>query len=150
MSVVFGANRLEELIWRVSELDFDKSDLQRLSELVDEKLYDLLLVGVQHASYNNRDFILEPDLPLTKGLRESMQDFELYEEELEIEPVLEQLATYPQLDREPSQEVIDLLPDLVGTLIMVTTRLMPVLDPGISNPGTETWNRVIETMDLLI
>lgn len=150
MSVVFGANRLEELIWRVSELDFDKSDLQRLSELVDEKLYDLLLVGVRHASYNNRDFILEPDLPLTKGLRESMQDFELYEEELEIEPVLEQLATYPQLDREPSQEVIDLLPDLVGTLIMVTTRLMPVLDPGISNPGTETWNRVIETMDLLI
>lgn len=150
MSVVFGANRLEELVWRVSEVELDKSDLQRLSEFVGDKLYDLLLVGVQHASYNDRDLIMEPDLPLTRGLRESMQDFELYEEEVDIEPILEQLATYPQLEREPSQEVIDLLPEIVGTLIMVTTQLMTVVDPGISNPDSETWDRVTETMNLLI
>jgi len=150
MSVVFGANRLEELVWRVSEVELDKSDLERLSEFVDEKLYDLLLVGVQHASYNDRDVIMEPDLPLTRGLRESMQDFELYEEEVDIEPILEQLATYPQLEREPSQEVIDLLPEIVGTLIMVTTQLMTVVDPGISNPDSQTWDRVTETMNLLI
>ena len=150
MSVVFGAQRLEELVWRMSELELDKSDLQRLSDLVDEKLYHLLLTGVRHASYNNRDFIMEPDLPLTKGLRESMQDFELYEEEVEIQPILEQLATYPQLEREPSQQVIDMLPDLVGTLIMVTTQLMTIIHPEISNPNDETWDRVTETMDLLI
>jgi hypothetical protein len=150
MSVVFGANRLEELVWRVSEVELDKSDLQRLSEFIGDKLYDLLLVGVQHASYNDRDLIMEPDLPLTRGLRESMQDFELYEEEVDIEPILEQLATYPQLEREPSQEVIDLLPEIVGTLITVTTQLMTVVDPGISNPDSETWDRVTETMNLLI
>jgi hypothetical protein len=150
MSVVFGANRLEELVWRVSEVELDKSDLQRLSEFIGDKLYDLLLVGVQHASYNDRDLIMEPDLPLTRGLRESMQDFELYEEEVDIEPILEQLATYPQLEREPSQEVIDLLPEIVGTLITVTTQLMTVVDPGISNPDSETWDRVAETMNLLI
>lgn len=150
MSVVFGANRLEELVWRVSDVELDKNDLQRLSDFVGDKLYDLLLVGVRHASYNNRDLIMEPDLPLTRGLRESMQDFELYEEEVDIEPILEQLATYPQLEREPSQEVIDLLPEIVGTLIMVTTQLMTVVDPGISNPDSETWDRVTETMNLLI
>jgi len=150
MSVVFGANRLEELVRRVSEIELDKSDLERLSDFVDEKLYDLLLVGVQHASYNDRDLIMEPDLPLTRGLRESMQDFELYEEEVDIEPILEQMATYPQLEREPSQEVIDLLPEIAGTLIMVTTQLMTVVDPGISNPDSETWDRVRDTMDLLI
>jgi len=150
MSVIFGAQRLEQLVWRVSELELDKSDLERLSDLASEKLHDLLLSGVRHASYNNRDLIMEPDLPLTKGLRESMQDFQLYEEELEIEPVLEELATYPQMERKPSQEVIDMLPDLVGTLIMVTAQLMTIVDPGISNPDAETWDRVTETMELLI
>lgn len=150
MSVVFGANRLEELVRRVSGLDFDKSDLKRLSDLVDDKLYDLLLIGVRHASYNNRDLIMEPDLPLTKGLRESMQDFELYQEELAIEAVLEELAAYPVLDREPSQEVVDMLPHLLGTLIMVTTQLMKVVEPGVTNPTARTWDRVKETMDLLI
>ena len=150
MSVVFGANRLEELVRRVSGLVFDKSDLQRLSDLVDDKLYDLLLVGVQHASYNNRDLIMEPDLPLTRGLRENMEDFALYEEELEVAPILEDLTSYPMLEREPSQEVIDLLPELGGTLIVVTTQLITVMEPDVSNPTAETWERVIEAMDLLI
>lgn len=150
MSVIFGANRLEELVGLVSGLDLDKSDLQRLSDLVSDKLYDLLLVGVQHASYNNRDLILEPDLPLTRGLRESMQDFELYEEELDIDQILEQLATYPLLEREPSQEVIDLLPDIIGTLILVTAQLMTVVDPDVANPDDETWDRTAEALDLLI
>ncbi len=150
MSVVFGANRLEELVLSVSGLSFDKSDMQRLSDLVDDKLYDLLLIGVRHASYNNRDLIMEPDLPLTKGLRESMQNFELYEEELRVEPVLEELATYPLLEREPSQEVVDLLPELMGTLIMVTTQLIRIVDPEVTNPTAETWRRVREAMDLII
>ncbi len=150
MSVVFGANRLKELGSRVSGLTLDKSDLRRLSDLVTDKLQDLLLVGVRHASYNNRDLIMEPDLPLTRGLRESMQDFEVYEQELNVQPILEQLATYPVLEREPSQEVIDLLPSLVGTLIMVTLQLVLVVDPGVSNPDSETWDRVAEAMDLLI
>ncbi len=150
MSVVFGANRLEELVRSVSGLSFDKSDLQRLSDLVDDKLYDLLLIGVRHASYNNRDMIMEPDLPLTKGLRESMQIFELYEEELRVEPILEELTAYPLLEREPSQEVVDLLPQLVGTLIMVTAQLIRIVDPEVTNPTAETWDRVREAMDLMI
>lgn len=141
---------MEELVRRVSGLVFDKSDLQRLSDLVDDKLYDLLLVGVQHASYNNRDLIMEPDLPLTRGLRENMEDFALYEEELEVAPILEDLTSYPMLEREPSQEVIDLLPELAGTLIVVTTQLITVMEPDVSNPTAETWERVIEAMDLLI
>jgi len=150
MGVVFGANRLEEFVLRVSDVELDKGDLERLSSFVNDKLHELLLVGVRHAGYNNRDLIMAADLPITKGLQESMQDFELYEEELEIESILDQLATYPMMDREPSQEVIDMLPSLVGTLIMVTTQLMTVVDPGVENPGGETWERVTETMDLLV
>ena len=150
MAVIFGANRLEQLVRRVSDVELDKSDLERLSALVSEKLHDLLLVGVRHGGYNNRDLIMRPDLPITRGLQESMQEFKVYDEALEIDPVLEQLATYPLMDRQPSQEVIDMLPDLVGTLIMVTAQLMTVVDPGVSNPDTETWERVTQILALLI
>jgi len=150
MAVVFGANRLENLVRRVADVEMDKSDLERLSSFATDKLHDLLIVGVRHAGYNNRDLMMEPDLPITKGLQESMQKFELYQELLDVEPILEQLATYPLLDREPSQEVIDLLPTLLGTLMMVTAQLMTIVDPGVRNPTTETWERVTETMDLLI
>lgn len=150
MGVVFGANRLEEFVLRVSDVELDKSDLDRLSSFVSDRLHDLLIVGVRNAGYNNRDLIMAADLPITKGLQESMQDFELYEKELDIESILDQLATYPMMDREPSQEVIDMLPSLMGTLIMVTTQLMTVVDPGVENPGSETWERVTETMDLLV
>ena len=150
MSDIFGANRLDELVRRMSALTLDSNDLDRLKEFVDEKVYDLLLVGVQNASYNNRDLIMERDLPLTRGLRESMEDFALYEEELDVEPILEQLATRPLLEREPSEKVIDLLPELFGTLMMVTVQLMSIVDPDVSNPDTETWDRVTETMELLI
>lgn len=150
MADIFGANRLNELVGRMSGLRFDRNDLDRLTDLVDEKLYDLLLVGVRNASYNGRDLIMEPDLPLTRGLRDSMEDFALYKERVDVEPILEQLATHPLLEREPSQEVTDLLPELFGTLMMVTVELMPTVDPGVDNPDDDTWGRVRETMDLLI
>jgi hypothetical protein len=150
MSGVFGANRLDELVRRMSGLTMDSNDLDRLTEFVNGKLYDLLLIGVQNASHNNRDLVVERDLPLTRGLRESMKDFVLYEEKLDIESILEQLATRPLLEREPSQQVVDLLPDLFGTLMMVTLELMPIVDPGVANPDDETWERVTATMDLLI
>jgi hypothetical protein len=147
---IFGAKRLEELVWRASEIDLDRSDLKRLSDLVGDKLNDLLIIGVQHASYNNRDLIMEADLPLTMGLREGMQDFGLYEEELEIKPILEHLTTYPLLAREPSQEVVELLPELVGALIMVVNRLMKVVNPDVSNPTTEIWDKVEPALDLTL
>lgn len=150
MSEAFGVNRLDELVRRMSGLTVDRNDLDRLTDLVDEKLYDLLLVGVRNASYNGRDLIMEPDLPLTRGLRDSMEDFTLYKERVDVEPILEQLATRPLLEREPSQQVIDLLPDMFGTLMMVTLELMPIVDPGLENPDDDTWGRVREAMDLLI
>ena len=60
--------RLEEFLRRSAGLDIDKSDMERLIDLTGRKLNDLLVIAVRSASYNNRDIIAEPDLPLTKGL----------------------------------------------------------------------------------
>lgn len=45
MSVIFGAKQSEELVRHMSEVNLDKSDLQRLTDFVSEKPYDLLLIG---------------------------------------------------------------------------------------------------------
>lgn len=73
--MIIGDNRLKDFLRRSAGIDIDKSDTKRLADLIGAKLYDLLLIGVRNASYNDRDVIMEPDLPLTKGFLERRQDF---------------------------------------------------------------------------
>ncbi len=150
MSMIVGAKRLELLLRRVAGLNVDKSDLKRLSDLIGQKLNDLLVIGVRNAGYNDRDIVMEPDLPLTKGLLETLRQFREYEEEIELAPILEHLATYPPLERELSEDVQQLLPDLVGALILVAARLVKVIDPHVVNPDPDLWNRVQQAMDLTL
>lgn len=150
MSDVIGAKRLEALLRRVAGLNVDKNDIKRLTDLVGRKLNDLLVVGVRNASYNGRDIVMEPDLPITKGLQESLRQFRELEEEIELQPILDHLATYPPLERELSDDVVNMLPDLVGTLILVAARLMKTIEPDVVNPDTEMWERVEQAMDLTL
>ncbi len=150
MSDVIGAQKLRILLRRSAGLTVDKSDVKRLTDLVGRKLNDLLVMGVRNATYNGRDIVMEPDLPITLGLRKSLRLFQELEEEIELEPVLEHLATYPPLERDLSDEVVQLLPDLVGALIFVAARLMKTIEPDVVNPDTEMWQRVEEAMDLTL
>ncbi len=148
--MIVGVHKMEKLFREAASLDVDKNDLKRLSDLVGKKLNDLLIIGVRNASYNARDLIMEPDLPLTKGFLETMQGFRKLESELELQPILDHLAQYPPLEREPSADVLELLPDIVGTLIVVAARTMKVMDPKVVNPDTEMWDRVAQIMDLTL
>ncbi len=150
MSDVIGAQRLRILLRRIAGLTVDKSDLKRLSDLVGRKLNDLLVIGVRNASYNARDIVMEPDLPITLGLRKSLRLFRELEEEIELQPVLEHLTRYPPLELDLSDEVVQLLPDLVGALIFVAAQLMKTMEPNVVNPDTEMWERVEKAMDLTL
>jgi hypothetical protein len=57
-------------------LDVDKSDLKRYNEFVNHKLYDMFLMARVAARSNARDVIEPYDLPITKGLQESMREFD--------------------------------------------------------------------------
>ena len=105
MSDIMAVSRFERLFRRTAGLDVDKNDLRRLTEFLDQKLYDLLIVSQAAAKSNGRDVIRPRDLPLTKGLQESMHAFRELDEELELAPILEQLAKLPQLDLEYDEEV---------------------------------------------
>ena len=60
--MIMGYTRMKEFLRRSTGVDIDKSDMDRL-DLIGKKLNDLLVIGVRNASYNNRDIVMEPDLP---------------------------------------------------------------------------------------
>lgn len=148
--MLMGYTRMKEFLRRSAGIEIDKSDMDRLSDLIGRELNDLLVIGVRNASYNNRDIIMEPDLPLTKGILERRQEFRRYEESIDLKPILEHLATYPPLERTLSLEVEAMLPELVGTLAMIAGRAMKIIDPDVKNPGSELWDRVLHLMELML
>jgi Domain of unknown function (DUF1931) len=148
--MIIGYTRLKAFLRRSAGLDIDKSDMDRLTDLIGGKLNDLLVIGVRNASYNNRDIVMEPDLPLTKGILEHIKIFRRYEEEIDLKPILDHLATYPPLERTLSLDVEAMLPELVGTLAMLAGQAMKIIDPDVKNPDSEMWERVLRLMDLLL
>lgn len=148
--MIIGYNRLKKFLHRSAGLEIDKSDMKRLSEVIGSKLNDLLVIGVRNASYNDRDIVIEPDLPLTKGFLERMQAFRRYDEQIGLRPILQHLATYPPLERALSAGVEEMLPELVGTLAMLAGQTMKILDPDLKNPDTAMWERAFSLMKLLL
>ena len=98
---VMGVSRFERFFRAAAGLDVDKNDLRRYYEFIDAKLYDLLLIGQARAEANGRDIIEPPDLPITKGLQESIHQFRELNEEIEVEPILELLAAAATGPRRP-------------------------------------------------
>ena len=135
--MVIGSKRLEEFLRRSAGLNIDTSDVERLTDLMGRKLNDLLVIGVRNASYNNRDIIMEPDLPLTKGFLERLDDLRRYDESIELTPILAHLAAYPPLERTMSPEVEVMLPALMGTLALLAGQAMKIIDPEVKNPSPD-------------
>ncbi|MDM7323617.1 MAG: DUF1931 family protein [Thermus sp.] len=140
----------EKLFRQSAGLDVDKNDLKRLSDFLRNKIYDLLVVAERHAKYNGRDIILEPDLPLTKGLQETLKAFRALDTALELKPVLDTLATLPPLDLEISEDARNLLPEIAGALVVAYARVLKELDPKMKNPQTEHHERAEGIFNLLL
>jgi Domain of unknown function (DUF1931) len=49
-----------------------------------------------------------------------------------------------------SLDVEAMLPDLVGTLAMLSGQAMKIIDPEVKNPGGDLWDRVLRLMELLL
>jgi hypothetical protein len=148
--MIMGYTRMREFLRRSAGIDIDKSDMDRLSDLIGRKLNDLLVIGVRNASYNKRDIVMEPDLPLTKGILDHIRVFRRYEEAIDLKPILDHLATYPPLERTLSLDVEATLPDIAGTLAMLAGQAIKIIDPEVKNPGSDMWDRVFGLMELLL
>ncbi|MFB9469723.1 DUF1931 family protein [Nonomuraea salmonea] len=147
---VIAISRFEHFFRAAAGLDVDKSDLKRYSDFVNRKLYDMLVVAEAAAKSNRRDIIEFWDLPITKGLQESMHDFRDLNEELELAPILAELSALPPLDLSLSEETESRLPSVAGGVSVALAKALTIVHPTLKNPATEQWERVTRLFDLLL
>jgi len=83
MARVVGFKKLETVFKKAAGIDLDKSKAEKITDIVEKKFHDLLLIAVEKAGYNKRDIIVESDMPITKGFEESLRQFKELEEEVD-------------------------------------------------------------------
>ena len=148
--MVMGVAQFERLFRHAAGLDIDKSDLRRLEDFINEELHGLLLMAQRLAKMNGRDVITEADVPLTKGLQESMHQFRELNEDVPVKGILEKLAKLPPLDLAIGEDVEEMLPDLAGGMVISLAKVFKVIDPDMKNPQTEHWEKVKRIYELLV
>lgn len=147
---VMSVARFERFFRLAASLDVDKSDIKRYQDFVNQKIYDLMLIAQGTAKANGRDIILPRDIPVTKGLQESVHAFRELDQELDLAPLLEQVLILPPLDRGLAEETLDGLPQLVGGLSLALARTFKIIDPALKNPNTQAWEQAFEIFNLLL
>ena len=147
---VMAVSKFERFFRLAASLDVDKNDIKRYADFVNQKIYDLLLMGVATAKANDRDIVEPWDLPITKGLQESIHLFKELDESIELRPILDHLTAPPPLALSYSEETEAKLPDLVGGLSVALARTFKIIDPDLKNPQTVHWQRSFEIFDLLL
>jgi hypothetical protein len=150
MVPVMTVTKFERFFRAAAGLDVDKKDLKRYSDFVNQKTYDMLLRGKAAATENGRDIIQPSDLPITKGLQETIQQFRRLDEELELKSILEYIAELPPLNLTYSYETEQRLPSIVGGLSLALARTFTIIDPELKNPSTKHWERAFRIFDLLL
>ncbi|MEU8223656.1 DUF1931 family protein [Kribbella sp. NPDC048915] len=147
---VMAVHRFERFFRAAAGLDVDKDDLKRYSDFISDKLHDLLVIGEGTAKANGRDIVQPRDLPITKGLQESIHAFREIDEEIELQPILAQLAKYAPFDVTVSEETESRLPEVVGGLSVALARTFKIIDPEVKNPQAAHWEDVFQIFGLLL
>src|SRR6187397_2619753 len=96
--VVVGVVPFERFFRQAADLDVDKADVKRYESFVRDKIADMLTIAQARARADQRDVIESRDLPITKGLQESIHRFRTLELAADVRPMLAGIATRPQLD----------------------------------------------------
>lgn len=145
-----GVAAFERFFREAASLDVDKADIARYEDFVRVKVADLLIVAQAKASADDRDVIELRDLPITKGLQETIHAFRRFDASGEFRRLLEQVTVRPPLDRAVSDEVDAALPEVAGGLSLALGRTFPIIDPDLRNPQTHHWERAIRVFNLLL
>jgi hypothetical protein len=147
---IMGVPQFERFFREAASLDVDKMDIDRFDDFVNDKIAHLVIRGEAVAKANSRDVIEPWDLPITKGLQENVHRFREMDAAIDLEPILERLTGWPQLQTELSEETRAELPSLAGGVAVALARSFKLVDPAVKNPAPEHWQRSFELFDLLL
>jgi Domain of unknown function (DUF1931) len=145
-----GIARFERFFRQTAGIDIDKSDVRRFDDFVNDRIYALLLRAVATARANGRDVVQPQDIPITKGIQEAMHAFRALDQEVELDPILEQLTRRPPLDLAYSDETKDELPHLAGGLAVALARTFPIIDEDLKTLQPHHWDKAGRVFDLLL
>lgn len=147
---VEGTHQIERFFRSAAGLQVDKEDLRRYYNFVDQKVADLLLAAQHTAKANDRVRVELRDLPITKGLQESIHAFEALDLDIGLERILERNVPEPPFDLPSSDEVDAHLPVIAGGLSLAIARTFKIIDPQTKHPATEQWERAFQIFHLLL
>jgi hypothetical protein len=147
---VMNVPTFESFFRTAAGLDVDKSDVKRYNDFVNEQIYDLLIIAQAKAKANTRDVIEPHDLPVAKGLQECIHRFRRLDEEIGLEPILEDLVARPQLDLTLGEETQAELPGIAGGVSLALADAFKIIDPNLKNPQTAQWERAFRLFDLVL
>ena len=145
-----GIAKFERLFRKAAQLDVDQEDIVRCEDFINRKLFDLLLMAQATAKWNSRIIIEPQDLPVTKGLQESIQAFKRINAELELMQILGHKVERPTLDLAIGYETDERLPEVAGGLTYALAKTFVIIKPELKNPQTEHWNQAFRLFDLLM
>jgi hypothetical protein len=132
-SAVLGFIWLHDLIERATGLDLDEKQVTEVTRLADRKIYDLFDVAEENAAANGRTRILRHDLPLTKGLRRSIEDATRFAGGIDAEAILTFLASSGVRARVDEGIQSD-VPRLMAALLILSSRIIALLEPKSLSP----------------
>lgn len=147
MADIMGGRKLERLAHEVARLDVDKTDIKRLIEFMNTRMTELMIVGQAHAKDNGRDIIQPQNLPIAKGLEANIKAFRDINVELEVAPIPEKLADVPDLHMAFCEATQAYLPQVLGGLSVSLAKVVKAIDPEVSNPQTEHWDKAREVFN---
>lgn len=149
MSRPAGIPVFERFFRTVASIQTDKSDSRWFREFVDQQIDDIAIAGRNSARSNGRDVISPQDLPITKGIQERMREFDKLDEAGEIRELLRQDVRRPPSDVTFDEETEQLLPELFGGLSIALARSFWLIDPKVTHPATQHWERAFDLFRLI-
>jgi hypothetical protein len=132
-SISFGFVWLHGLIERVTGLDLDERQVADVTRLADRKLHDLFDVAAENAAANGRTRVLRHDLPITKGLRRSIEDASQIASGIDADTILTFLAGAGFRARVDEGLQAD-VPRLMAALLILSSRIIALLEPANLSP----------------
>ena len=126
---VMGIARFERFFRAAAGLDVDKEDLKRYADFINRKIRDLLIRGEAVAKANGRDFIQPVDLPITKGMQESIDRFKEHRRDHRAEAHPGSSHRQPPLDLDLGEETEAELYAMGGGLSLALARTFKIIDP---------------------
>ena len=127
--IQYGYAWLSDLLWQATGLELDEEQLDQAVLLSQRKIVDLFDVAEETTLANGRELIRWHDLPLTKGLRRTIQETAAISKAIEVDPALV-FAGEARVNRAVDELVRADLPRLTTALLVLTSRIVATLEPA--------------------